>query len=1115
MNQEQAKIFSRRMETLNKDPLFAPAKRRAKKNARFLIVSYGGTGGKALREIQKTLKTYLSAEDYKDHVRILAIDTDGTAQNERVAITKPDGTTATEIRKIFEDKEFCHLSATGAREALLTDQDILSQWINPALPDMIVSNDHYLDGTGASATRQVGRLTLYPKATNDAIRAKIRALAGELTQGNDDPLTVIVVSGISGGTGSGTIVDLTYLIRDSIKSFFEALSARTDIVGMILLPPTGNSVEPMKIDRGNRNGYAALKEINHFMTLKARHGTTSSAGVGRDQYIRHYVGGTITSSENLFKTCYLLDGRLGKVHLGDDAGKAASSAVAQFILDMITSPPATDGGPAAFDSFLSDSNADASSIIQRASDRSAPRDADYHFCTLGRCSTEIPLNAIKTYLAFKSYEKMYGSFRKCENVTPDAVEKFYRAVLDTRASNETLADKIGNELSPIFQDKARGPFYVINLLCGAAKFAEDQANKTFRIKMADKKTVQQMQELFLELNNRYFSVFTAVMDMMKETLSEEYGALIDVDMQKSSGGSFYSFSPIHLGKMENGNAVADYLDGLVSPKRVSELTDALLKEIINNRNAWSDLLGSDQRSGTFEAPKRIREFWNTQMNKMLSASVEDFLIKWYSQDKNAYYDQENPDATQKYLDDAAQEIYTQMFGPAGKATPMAELISNGPEVSKTMYILVPEKAPHLMKSIEAVAKIKDPNIKVFKSTASDYITGYAQFACLPAFSFDWVTRAEKAYESDIAAATPGIHMSESSDGELWKEFPSLRPVSCLHLFADPDNENPRERALAERAMSLFTRAVDCGLTVLTSKNGETIKSYAVKLLPAELRPDKNLFRNLYSESDTSRRSAMQKEIETAVDSSAAALFSKLSDWTGVNKDQVAVKLAGAGISITEDKLESRYARYEYGANPAPDGWFEQLAARFLRRKPNTMYELEGSILVMEKLIQLVEAEQEKAQVIVDFAKYLAAEMIVPGDFDTWVYKNNGIDTTLEIISSYDDIRTTAKYFYLFEAMRKNYDAVKGAVENDFIRSFAHNGNPQARAESTKRMVEGLDALHGKVAEDFAVIGKEKFAVDARTNKEPVDEIRNFYIQFNQLTGNNNVFLKLIANLPNV
>ena len=420
-----------------------------------------------------------------------------------------------------------------------------------------------------------------------------------------------------------------------------------------------------------------------------------------------------------------------------------------------------------------------------------------------------------------------------------------------------------------------------------------------------------------------------------------------------------------------------------------------------------------------------------------------------------------------------------------------------------------------MKSIEAVAKIKDPNIKVFKSTASDYITGYAQFACLPAFSFDWVTRAEKAYESDIAAATPGIHMSESSDGELWKEFPSLRPVSCLHLFADPDNENPRERALAERAMSLFTRAVDCGLTVLTSKNGETIKSYAVKLLPAELRPDKNLFRNLYSESDTSRRSAMQKEIETAVDSSAAALFSKLSDWTGVNKDQVAVKLAGAGISITEDKLESRYARYEYGANPAPDGWFEQLAARFLRRKPNTMYELEGSILVMEKLIQLVEAEQEKAQVIVDFAKYLAAEMIVPGDFDTWVYKNNGIDTTLEIISSYDDIRTTAKYFYLFEAMRKNYDAVKGAVENDFIRSFAHNGNPQARAESTKRMVEGLDALHGKVAEDFAVIGKEKFAVDARTNKEPVDEIRNFYIQFNQLTGNNNVFLKLIANLPNV
>ena len=1107
MNQEQEKIFTRRMETLKKDPMFAPAKRSAQNNARFLIVSYGGTGGKALQKIRDTLKTYLNAKDYDDYVRILAIDTDGTAQYETIAITRPDGTTEEIKKQIFDNSEFCQLSSTGARDALDTDQVTLGQWINPSLPNMIKTDYNYLDGKGASATREVGRLTLYPQATNDTVRKRISALVGELTDGNADPLNVIVVSGISGGTGSGTIIDLTYLIRECIKGMSSFLYSRTKVAGMVLLPPTGSSNDPILIKRGNRNGYAALKEINHFMTLKAR----------EDQYTRAYQGGTIQSDDNLFETCYLLDGRLGAVSLGAAAGEAVNNVVAQCILDMITSPSATAGGPAAFDSILSDAAASATAIISDTSDRIAPRDADYRYCTLGHCSTEIPLNAMKTYMAYKSYEQMYASFVKCGEVNQAAVEKFYKDVIDTKAPREKQANIIGNALTEIFQDKTRGPFYVINLLLGAVQFTRDQADtaRAFRVRMADNAKLQQMQELFLKLNDQYFSVFTAVMETMRSALTEDYKTVINVDLLKTGNTRYYSFNPIHLGQLENGNAVADYLDGLVSPKRVSELTEALLNEIINNRDKWSDLIGHDQRDGTFEAPKRIREFWNIRMNKMLSASVEDFLIKWYSGNKNAYFDPQNPDATQPYLDKAAQEIFTQMFGGAGKAKPMAELIQNGPGAFETKYILVPKDAPNLMAALQKVARNSNTAIKIYKSTSSDRITGYAQYACLPAFKFGWVAEAEGNYEADIGSAIPGIHMSESPTGELWKEFPNLRPVSCLHLFTSPKNTNPRENALAARAEDLFTRAQACGMTVSTAPAGTAIRTYAVKLLPAALRPDKNLFRNLYSESDESRRSAMQKEIAAVVDSSAQTLFEKVSSWTEVPVNQISASLAGVGVAFSEEPLRALHEVYPYGANPEPDDWFEQLAARLLRRKPNTMYELEGSILVMEKLIQLVEAEQEKAQVIVDFAKYLAAEMIVPGDFDTWVYKNNGIDTTLEIISSYDDIRTTAKYFYLFEAMRKNYADVKGAVENDFIRSFAHNGNPQAQAESTKRMVEGLDALHEKVAKDFAVIGKEKFAVDARVNGEPVDEIRNFYIQFNQLTGNKNLFVKLIANLPNV
>ena len=949
MTYEQERVFVRSMESLKKDPMFAPAKRSAQNNEKFLIIGCGGTGDRALWKIRDTLKTYLNAKDYEDRVRILAIDTDRTEQNEMVAITKPDGTTEEREKKIFEDKEFCFLSGYGARDALQTDQDILRRWINPVLPSMILGDAIYPDGHCASGMRQMGRLVLYPNSNNLLLRNRITALVKELAYANAAPLNVIVVSGISGGTGSGLIIDLTYLIRDCIKNLGYVFHNRTKITGMVLLPPTGNSDVPVTVKRGNRNGYAALKEINHFMTLKNRN----------DQYNCFYQGKTITSGDNLFDSCYLFDG--GACYVGShwEGGIAVNNAVAQFVLDMITSPSATAGGPAAFDSILSDAAASATAIISNTSDRIAPRDADYLYSTLGYCSTEIPLNAMKTYLAYKSYKQMYASFVRCGDVKPAAVEKFYRDVLDTRASRGWQTNIIGNALMEIFQDKERGPFYATNLLCAATDFVREQEIKPrlLRIKMADNHKLQQMQELFLELYDRYFSVFTAVMETMMETLTEGYNTVINMEPQQQGNRRFHSFNPIHLGQLEAGNAVADYLDSLVSPTRVRDLTDSLLKEIINNRKAWSDLLGSDQRSGTFEAPKRIREFWNIQMERMLSASIEDIVIKWYSGDKNAHFDPQNPVATQPYLDAAAHEIIRQMFGPSGKAAPLSNLIPNGPEAYKIKCILVPESAPHLMAAIERAEKNAGLWIKVYRSTSPDCITGYTRYTCLPAFKFQWVAEAEKAYEEAIAAATPGIHMSESPIGELWKEFPGLRPVSCLHLFADPDSKNPREQALADRAKSLFARAQACGLTACGEPAGTAIRTYAVKLLPAELRPDKILFRNLYSESDIKRLNAIQEEIIAIVDSSAQTLLAKIPDWTGVPADRISASLSGAGVTFAEEDLRSLHEVYSYGADPAPDDWFEQLAVRFLRKKPDIMYELEGSILVMEKLLQLVEARK--------------------------------------------------------------------------------------------------------------------------------------------------------------
>lgn len=1104
MTPEQRTVFERKMKDFKTQPLFVPAKRKAREDTAYLIISYGGTGRDALIKIRDTLKTYLSDADYKKYVRILAIDSDLTAQY-KDNDEKGD--------KIFPDNEFFHLAAPGARSALDTDKDLIGRWINPVLPNLIKNDNKYLDGKGASATRQVGRLTLYPSETNNRVRMKVNALLGELTDGNNKNLNVIIVTGISGGTGSGTVIDLTYLIRDCLKAKFANYKQRVKVSGMVLLPPTGTDSETDMVKRGNRNGYAALKEINHFMTL----------GLRNDKYSRTYQGNnTIISNDNIFDTCYLIDGRRGDINLGAAARDAANNVVANCILDMLTAI-----GKKTFDSILSDVSPNAMNIINLSDEHNAPRDAEYLYCSIGHCTTEIPLNAMKTFLAYKCYEVMYNSFKKCGDVTDDDVEKFFYDVCNTKADKNEQRKIILKALTEIFQDRKRGPFYVINLLSGAADYAPKWRDKHLFKTDSIKNKARQMQELFVELNNRYFTVFTATMETMKKVLQEGYDTVVDSDYYTQNSRNYYSFTPIHLGQLEGGNAVADYLDCLVYRKDgsgkivgvnkvVTDFTNELLSEIINNRDEWSQLITNDGRDGTFEAPKRIREFFDSQMDRMLDASVEDFLIKWYSKDRNAHYDPKDPGSTQQYLNQAARTIYDNMFGGAGMAHPMANLNDKGLDVSKNRYILVPSRAPHLLNAIAACAAAN--NVTVVDSSASDRITAYAQYACLPAFKFRWVTEAEKDYENDILSAVPGMHMSEAPTGDLWKEFSSLRPQSCLHMFVPPEDENPREKLIAERAEKLFNDAFFCGLTMTTQQAGAGIVTYAVNILPEDMRPDRDLFRNYYSESDGGRKEAMRAQIEKQSAKAAQELFEKEIDWKTVELEKIAYELASVGkVTFEQKDLRTTHETYVYGTAydseyASAEAWFKALAARCLRKTPNTMYELEGSIRVMEKLIELVRAEQEKEKAIVDFAKYLAANLIVPGEYDTWVYKNDGIETVLETISKYDQIKTDAKYFYLFEAMRKNYTGVKAALEKDFIAAYAHQNQRQLRAENTQRLVEGFAALNAKVEEDYAKIGKNSFEIAAKNAGNPVDEIRAFYKRFKEWTGTNQTAVNIINNI---
>lgn len=133
-----------------------------------------------------------------------------------------------------------------------------------------------LDATGAGATRQYGRAMLCGTPAYGALEAKISSILSDpsfFDRDAFDPnarLNVVVVAGISGGTGSGTFIDVSYMIRRLLSSMTADKKLQTKLWGAFYTPDVqlGESfaqADQSKAASLRRNGYAALKELDYFV----------------------------------------------------------------------------------------------------------------------------------------------------------------------------------------------------------------------------------------------------------------------------------------------------------------------------------------------------------------------------------------------------------------------------------------------------------------------------------------------------------------------------------------------------------------------------------------------------------------------------------------------------------------------------------------------------------------------------------------------------------------------------------------------------------------------------------------------------------------------------------
>ncbi len=1054
-----------------------------------------------------------------------------------MTVVDEGGNTSTQKEERFTPGEFFWLDNVPAKNMIENNSlGPVKNWVNPSIIDEIIANPIHMDGNGAGSTRQHGRILLSAEDNFTNFCIKVKGLVAQLTNDEDTKLKVLIISGISGGTGSGIVVDATYIVQHAIRSHSEELYRSTSFDGFILLPPTGTSKNETDIKKGNRNGVAALKEIDHFMGIARR-----------KECYKETFGTTVVSIDKpLFTICYLLDGSINGIHISNPRERSVE-VLKNCILDMITSLPVTSDAKGVQDvaSFMSDTPAFKTSLIGTKFTHVAPREANYTYCALGHGTMQIPLELMKAYVAKFVFDRMWELFKRCENVSEDDVNGFLKAAGapdDGQLSGAFEGDPnqlklavnkavhTGFMTDPNNPGKKGGPYYMVNLLnrAGAELARRSQTVGSYVIGARQKQTRMDQYAFINRLISTHrknlFDVYVEVMEQLKEQLKSGSDILCDSRKMQDYYHSTYSFTPISFGTTDTASQlVKTYLDTLINGTRINEMCSDLIQEMFNNRAEWTQLT-VDSQSGAvpkFAAADRFRQFWQSKINKIVSASLEDYLIKYYSKDPTAQWedDPNNPGKgtpkAEAAIKIAATALVKEMWSKAGYAAPLVSLHPalnlDVDEFNGHKMFLIPKSAPHLIDAVKfEISQTDDKSkkdIKVAPSLVEDQISCYTQYTNIPAFMLQWAKKAEPHYEHSLSMHEKGMHMSETAGGNLWSNFPNLIPP-VIWPKIDQVYVPSREIALREQASNLFDRALALGLPI-KSNVGNT--HYEFIHLPQSMIPDASLFKLLDFEKPDSRAWIDAKNnLEAAVAAKAQALFEKHNweqDTEMLAKEDVASRI-NALLDQPMPKKSLLFLETVMQTHPNEDpevvkDWDEYLAGALLRTSTEYTMLVRGTVVVLEALYEMIVKAQSIKKRISDFAHFHVANLFdyVAEEMTYYCVNIQGYQEEVFGVEFNNKIQEQYPEYFLYnkflekavemtESLQGQYDLVGPATAPSKAEAIARSRQLADKAAAELARISAL-LVYDRTKPTEGLMSK-RFEQDCAGYHQNAEEIRDFY-----------------------
>ena len=350
-----------------------------------ILIGLGGTGVDCIREIKTQVYSRIEPDGGEDatvaryrHIRFLGVDADNANVSQDA---NPEDKKTAETLSLSESEAFTLAGKGITLKVVKQARDVYTQyaWVSDKIEQSV------MEGSGAGGVRQVGRFLLMTKA--DDFMTKLQNLISDAKIGLQSPEVVVhIFSGMGGGTGSGTFLDVCYMVREVIKN-----EPKAYVCGYFFMPDV--NVAHVRSNNVKQyiplNGYAAMQELDYCMNIEKNHG----------KFRQEYTGGKLIDWDRApVDYCHLISAQDNNGNVCQDAYNYAMKVTSEYVFEFLVKTVDSDN-------FGMKSHLSNAETICGQSEKNKKYGYFINYLSIGASSAVVPLKEINTYLATRLFDR--------------------------------------------------------------------------------------------------------------------------------------------------------------------------------------------------------------------------------------------------------------------------------------------------------------------------------------------------------------------------------------------------------------------------------------------------------------------------------------------------------------------------------------------------------------------------------------------------------------------------------------------------------------------------------------------------------------------------------------